>query len=81
MTNQADLKRFPEHPQMDPPKDYVEDCAPCGNWGVVLGTDSPDSWGDPCDCGREMVIPRTLADSKKLHAAHMQARLRAENRQ
>lgn len=49
-------------------------CDSCRGWGVILGTDTPDHWGEPCPCGVEFRLAST-AESRDLHAAHMQARL------
>ena len=65
---------FPEHPQMTPP-DPTDECSKCRGWGVVLGTDTLDSWGEPCDCGRDFKVPMRLNDIHDIHAAHCQARL------
>lgn len=67
------LTEFPEVPGLNPPIP-LPDCDICRGWGVVLGTDSPDSWGDPCLCGHAFVLFNAV-DSQALHAAHMQRRL------
>ncbi|OHD24311.1 MAG: hypothetical protein A2Y38_11360 [Spirochaetes bacterium GWB1_59_5] len=73
-----DLSNFPEVPNLNPPEP-LPDCEICKGWGVILGTDSPDSWGDDCDCGHKFSFLRfTAMDSQLLHSAHMTARLRAE---
>lgn len=64
---------FPDPSRINPPEP-IDQCA-CLGWGVILGTDSPDSWGDPCPCGRRFARPRSVDEAQELHSAHMQARL------
>jgi hypothetical protein len=59
---------------------HAPDCAKCEGWGLILGTDSEASWGDPCDCGREMHIPRNHDDTEMLATAHAEARRRQKVR-
>lgn len=72
--NLENLSSFPEVPNLNPPAGFP-DCDVCRGWGVILGTDTPDSWGDPCGCGRDIDRPRDAQEAQDLHAAHMQRRL------
>lgn len=78
--NLDSFQHFPESPDLEDPMIPLDDCSRCKGWGIVLGTDTPDSWGDDCDCGREYRYPQNVVESHELHIAHMQTHLHGRNK-
>ncbi len=71
--NQETISRASEARLMPTAVDLAE-CQRCEGWGVVLGTDTEDSYGAVCECGRAFDRPRGAEVEERLAAAHARAR-------
>lgn len=67
---------FPEVRPLESPEVDLEDCRKCEGYGIVLGTETEDSWGDLCTCGRPSLCPTNPREAQELTAAHEKARLK-----
>jgi hypothetical protein len=64
-----------ESPEVD-----LKDCA-CKGYGFQPGTMTSDSWGEPCECGREQhrpKCPRECVELEEIHAKAHAKRLAAD---
>ena len=50
-----------------------EPCPLCRGWGFVLGTDTPDKWGELCPNLCDINYPISKAEKVQLQAAHDRA--------
>ena len=62
---------------LGPPYLDEEYCPKCLNWGVIMGTNTDDHWGDACPCGTEFHCPKTPPGLEQLLEDHAIARTRA----
>lgn len=60
-----------ESPEVD-----LKDCA-CKGYGFQPGTMTSDSWGDPCECGREQHRPKGPSECVELEEIHAKAHAKA----